>query len=324
MSRLTKGTGGRYVAPLPARELTAHSADGARLHVEVHGAEKDPAIVLSHGWTCATAFWGPVTRDLVAAGYRVVLYDQRGHGRTPAARPEAYTPATLSDDLVAVLGETLEPGERAVLGGHSMGGMTLMAAADRPELHEHAAALLLCSTGGRNLAQESTVFPFRSAAARRRSHRLLLTAKAPLGPSTPLTRRALKYATMGRRSDAAQVEACARLVHACPVKVRGAWGRVLTQLDVVAKLPKLTVPAAVLVGTADRMTPTVHARELADALPQPAGFHALEGLGHMTPIESPETVAEVLRGLAAKHLDANPPMHSTGSRTVSGTEKESA
>ena len=82
MSRLTHVRGGPYAPPVPAHELTAVSADGARIHVEVHGAEHAPAVVLVHGWTCSTAFWAAQIRALAGA-YRVIAYDQRGHGRNP-------------------------------------------------------------------------------------------------------------------------------------------------------------------------------------------------------------------------------------------------
>ena len=126
MSRPTHVTSGPYAPPAAARELTTLSTDGARLHVEVHGPERAPAVVLAHGWTCSTAFWAAQIREL-SADHRVVAYDQRGHGRTPAS-PVCSTDA-LADDLEAVLTATLAPGEQAVVAGHSMGGMTVMAAA---------------------------------------------------------------------------------------------------------------------------------------------------------------------------------------------------
>ncbi|NUR65365.1 MAG: alpha/beta hydrolase, partial [Streptomyces sp.] len=75
MSRLMSVGDGPYAPPVPARELTAVSADGARLHVEVHGPEGAPVVVLTHGWTCSTAFWAAQIRDL-AVDHRVVAYDQ--------------------------------------------------------------------------------------------------------------------------------------------------------------------------------------------------------------------------------------------------------
>ncbi|MET7380307.1 alpha/beta hydrolase [Streptomyces sp. NPDC005526] len=301
MSRPTHVASGPYAPPVPTRELTAVSADGARLHVEVHGPADDPAapvVVLAHGWTCSTAFWAAQIRDL-AADHRVVVYDQRGHGRSPAS-PACSTDA-LADDLEAVLAATLAPGERAVVAGHSMGGMTVLAAAGRPRFQEHAAAVLLCSTGSSRLVAESTVVPIRAGRLRTWLTRNVLGSRAPLGPVTPLARRILKYATMGAGSAPHMVEACARIVHACPRRVRHSWSQVLAALDLEHGVRELRVPTAVLVGTADRLTPPVHARALAAALPLCVGLTELPGLGHMTPVEAPDAVTRRIRELVTAH-----------------------
>ncbi|MCD7441540.1 alpha/beta hydrolase [Streptomyces lincolnensis] len=299
MSRLRHVTTGPYAPPVPARELTAVSADGARLHVELHGPEGAPAVVLAHGWTCSTAFWAAQIHAL-AADHRVIAYDQRGHGRSPAS--PACSPEALADDLEAVLEAALAPGERAVIAGHSMGGMTVMAAAERPGLREHAAAVLLCSTGSSRLVAESTLLPLRPGRARTWLTHHILGSRAPLGPVTPLARRILRYATMGAGSAPAMVEACARIVHACPRRVRYAWAQVLDLLDLDHGVRELRVPTAVLVGTADRLTPPAQSRALAAALPDCLGVTELPGAGHMTPVETPEPVSAKIRELAATYL----------------------
>ncbi|MFF5343353.1 alpha/beta fold hydrolase [Streptomyces althioticus] len=304
MSRPAPVTTGRYAPPAPARELTATSADGARIHVEVHGPEGAPAVVLAHGWTCSTAFWAAQISEL-AAGHRVIAYDQRGHGRTPAS-PACSTDA-LADDLEAVLTATLASGERAVIAGHSMGGMTVMAASARPAFREHAAAVLLCSTGSTRLVPESTVLPLRPGRVRTWITGHILGSRAPLGPVTPAARRLLRYATMGPASAPDMVEACARIVHACPRTVRHAWSHVLATLDLDAAVRELDVPAEIVVGTADRLTPPVHARALAAALPDCRGVTELPGVGHMTPVEEPDLVTTRIRDLVAAHLSARQP-----------------
>jgi pimeloyl-ACP methyl ester carboxylesterase len=291
-------TSGPYAPPAPARELVAVSADGARVHVEVHGPEGAPAVVLSHGWTCSTAFWAAQIRDL-AADHRVIAYDQRGHGRSPASR--SCSPEALADDLEAVLEATLAPGEKCVIAGHSMGGMTVMAAATRPVFREHAAAVLLCSTGSSRLVAESTVVPMRPGRLRTWLTRRILGARAPLGPVTPLARRILKYGTMGPASAPHMVEACARIVHACPTRVRHAWSQVLDLLDLDHGVRELRVPTAVVVGTADRLTPPVQARALAATLPDCLGLTELPGLGHMTPVEAPELISGRIRELVVTY-----------------------
>ncbi|MCF3182892.1 alpha/beta hydrolase [Streptomyces polychromogenes] len=315
MNRPQHVTAGRYAPPAAGRELVAVSADGSRLHVEVHGPDGAPAVVLSHGWTCSTAFWAAQIREL-ARDHRVIAYDQRGHGRSPAAA--SYSTTALADDLVAVLETTLAPGERAVVAGHSMGGMTVMAAAGRPRFTEHAAAVLLCSTGSSRLVAEATVLPLRPGRARTRITRGLLGSPAPLGPVTPATRAVLKYATMGPGSAPERVEACARIVHACPAGVRRAWSQVLAGLDLDEGVARLTVPTAVIVGRDDRLTPVVHARGLAAALPHCVGLTELTGMGHMTPIEAPEAVSSALRELTSRYLTTQV-VATTGAATNTAT-----
>ncbi|MFE5842276.1 alpha/beta fold hydrolase [Streptomyces niveus] len=285
----------------PHRTVSARSADGARLHIEVYGPEEAPAVVLSHGWTCSTLFWAAQIDDL-ARDHRVIVYDQRGHGRSPAVGPGGYTTDALADDLEAVLGATLAPGEKAVLAGHSMGGMTLMAASARPAFRAHAAAALLCSTGSSRLVAEGRVVPMRPGRTRTRLTRMILGARAPLGPVTPVSKRILRYGTMGPGTAPDRVAACARIVHACPRPVRVAWAHVLGELDLDAGVRELRVPTAVVTGTADRLTPSVLARRLAGELPECVGVTELTGIGHMTPVEAPEAVTAVIRGLVENHL----------------------
>ncbi|MGK5499724.1 alpha/beta fold hydrolase [Streptomyces sp. URMC 125] len=292
-------TSGPYAPPGPRRTTTVTSADGSRLHVEEHGREEGPTVVLAHGWTCSTAFWGPVIRRL-ADEHRVIAYDQRGHGRSPAAGPGGHSTTALADDLCAVLEAA---GSRVVVAGHSMGGMTVMAAAGRPQVREHVAAALLCNTGSSRLLHESMVVPLRAGGLRYRVQKAVLGSSLPLGPVTPLGMRILRYATMGPAATREQIEACARIVHACPRRVRASWAReVLAVLDLEAGLAGLDVPTAVIAGEKDRLTPPVHARRLAKALPNCTGLTELPGLGHMAPVEAPDAVADAVAALVRDHL----------------------
>ncbi|WP_419995648.1 alpha/beta fold hydrolase [Streptomyces boninensis] len=299
MTRLLKT--GPYAPPEPRRRLTTSSPDGARINIEVHGPQDAPIVVLAHGWTCSTAFWAPVIRDL-AADHRVIAYDQRGHGRSPAASsPGGYSTTALADDLGAVLDAALDPGERAVIVGHSMGAMTIIAAANRPYLRERATATVLCSTGASRLRLESKVFPIRVKALRKLAHRVMLQTKAPMGPVTPVAKRLLKYVTLGPDATPEQLDACARIVHSCPRRPRGEWGRVLAGLDLDAEVRRMPVPTAVIQGTSDRLTPAVHARRIEAALPQSEGLTELPRRGHMTPIEATDDVLALIRRMVKAH-----------------------
>ncbi|MFI1888171.1 alpha/beta fold hydrolase [Streptomyces jumonjinensis] len=296
----------RTAAAFPAAGVfsatAALSADGTRIHAEVYGDRAAPAVVLAHGWTCSTRFWAAQIREL-ARDFRVVVYDQRGHGRTPAAPVGAER---LADDLEAVLTAVLAPGEKAVLAGHSMGAMALIAASGRAVFAEHTAAVLLCSTGGSRLVEEARVLPLRRGPLRTRLTGALLASRAPLGPVTPLSRRLLRYATMGSHATPAQIAECARIVHSCPRAARVAWAAVLAGLDLDARVRELRAPAVVMAGTEDRLTPIVHARRLAATLPDCVELVELAGAGHMTPVETPLAVTAGIRELARTHLSGGP------------------
>ncbi|MEV4611133.1 alpha/beta fold hydrolase [Kitasatospora sp. NPDC049258] len=286
-----------HVLPAPTGTRKVRSADGTWLHTETYGPQGAPTVVLAHGWTCSVPFWAPVIHRL-AADHRVVAYDQRGHGGSDRPRGAAgYSTAKLADDLEAVLTELVPAGERAVLAGHSMGGMTVMAAADRPQVAARTSGAVLVSTGASDLVAELRVVPaaVRSVRLRRRLHQLILESRLPLGPANGVSRALLKYATMGPATPAAQVAACAKVVHACPTGTRHRWSKVLGTVELTAGLAALAVPTAVLVGTHDRLTPPVHARRILAALPNPHGLVELPGVGHMAPVERPAEVAGEIR-----------------------------
>ena len=115
----------------PGRPMIVRSKDGIRLHAEVFGPEDGYPIVLAHGITCAIRVWAYQIADL-STDYRVIAFDHRGHGRSAVpARRSAYSLDYLAADLDAVLEATLAPGERAVIAGHSMGGIAITSWAER-------------------------------------------------------------------------------------------------------------------------------------------------------------------------------------------------
>ncbi|GAA3754147.1 alpha/beta fold hydrolase [Salinactinospora qingdaonensis] len=302
------------------RHLHLHSADGTRIHARVHGPEQGPTVVLVHGWTCSVDFWDPVVA-LLPDTVRVVCYDQRGHGHSALPHTTGYSTTALADDLCAVLTATLAPGSRAVVAGHSMGAMTLMAAARRPELRERAAALLLASTGAARLVEATQVLPISPRWPRLRAagHRALLSTPLPLGPVTPLSRAALRYAIMGPYTPRATVDRCARIVHACPPAARVGWGRVLASLDLEDMLADVVAPSVVMAGTADRLTPPTLARRIAEHLPACEQLIEPAGIGHMTPLEAPTTVSQTITDLVDRHL--RPPRQEP-TESVESTHRE--
>jgi pimeloyl-ACP methyl ester carboxylesterase len=286
---------------IPARQMMVASQDGVRLNVEIHGPDHAgvPTVVLIHGWTCSIPFWAPVIAAL-RGELRLIIYDQRGHGASDIPAAGQYSGEVLAHDLANVLDAVLDEGQRAVLAGHSMGGMTVMAAALRESVIRRASGVLLASTGFAGLSAEARVFPLRaSPRLSAELHRRLLTIPAPMGSPTPVNRAFLRYMTLGPAASKQLGARNAAIICSCDRRVRAAWGRVLAGLDLTEAVASIDVPAHVLVGSADRLTPPVHARRLASRLPRCEGLTELSGIGHMTPLEAPHAVAGVIRKLAA-------------------------
>jgi 3-oxoadipate enol-lactonase len=97
-------------------------ADGCPIHVEIEGPEKAPVLVFSNSLGTNLHMWDDQAKHL-AKKFRVVRYDQRGHGKSGAPKVP-YTLDRLGKDVVAIL-DGLKI-ERAHFCGLSMGGFTGM------------------------------------------------------------------------------------------------------------------------------------------------------------------------------------------------------
>jgi pimeloyl-ACP methyl ester carboxylesterase len=96
------------------------SADGVSLHVEEHGEPGDPVLVLLHGFPELGYSWRHQVPALAAAGYRLLVPDLRGFGRSDVpAEVEAYTVERLAADVLALL--DYAGAERGVVIGHDWG-----------------------------------------------------------------------------------------------------------------------------------------------------------------------------------------------------------
>ena len=94
--------------------------------------------MLTHGYCLSLRCWVYQRRALKEAGYRVVSWDQRGHGRSGRGEKDSYTIDRLGQDLHTVITELVPEGD-LVLVGHSMGGMTMLALGEhQPQLRPRA------------------------------------------------------------------------------------------------------------------------------------------------------------------------------------------
>lgn len=287
--------------PLGSTAITVESFDGTVLHAEALGPPEAPVLVLAHGYVLSLHAWHYQQRDL-AGEFRVVAYDQRGHGRSEAAASGDYSIQALGRDLAAVLDAVVPAGERAVAAGHSMGGMTILSFADQfPELlpQRLAGAALVDTTAadvvrgsafGAGSALAATVLGAFAARA--------VGVRPPTrGPAVDLSLLVTRQIGLSAAASSAAVAFTQELALACPRDVSAALMPALTALDVREAARRLRVPALVVVGEEDRLTPVGASRELVALLPQ-GELVVLPGVGHMAPLEAHGELTAHLRAFA--------------------------
>jgi pimeloyl-ACP methyl ester carboxylesterase len=310
-------------APTVLRQVAAVATpDGALLHAVVDGSDDAPVtLVLAHGWTLAQAAWDDVAELLsprVADGeLRLIRYDQRGHGRSTWRSPThpSYTSEVAEltiDQLGADLGvllDELAPSGPVVLGGHSMGGMTIMClAAARPELfgdRVRGVALVSTSAGdlapaGENLAErmQLKLAPGLVTVAIGGA-RALERARQLLPPTHRRHQKLVRDLLYGADATDEMVLAGAEIMHASTVRAFAAFYPALGEHDKRQELRALTdVPVEILVGADDKLTPQRHSHQLAEALAE-AELHVVPRTGHMLPQERAALVTEAVERLLA-------------------------
>ncbi len=118
-------------APLPATTESGHvEHDGARIWYASYGAGRP--VILLHGGLGHSGNWGYQVPALLGAGYRVVLVDSRGHGRsTRDARP--YTYELMASDVLAVMDAVGLVDKAAVVGWSDGACIAMILGATAPE-----------------------------------------------------------------------------------------------------------------------------------------------------------------------------------------------
>lgn len=289
----------------PSRTVPVRAADGTRLHTQVFGPDDGYPIVLAHGITCAVRVWAYQIAEL-ATDYRVIAFDARGHGRSGIPRRGGYSLQHLASDVDAVLEATLAPGERAVIAGHSMGGMAIAAWSDfyRHKVEARADAVALINTTTGDLLREVRLLPVPPpfAAVRVFGARALVNifGSFTVPPAVRLaTREMISMLAVGRDAEHEVNALIYDLFNATSPLGRGGCGKAL--VDALGRrhisLAGLTVPTLVIGSERDRLTPLVQSRRIAAVAPNLLELVVLPG-GHCSMLERPAEVNRELRALA--------------------------
>lgn len=289
-------------------ELTL--TDGVRLRVDADGPpDARVTVVLLHGWCLDRRTWHHQIAALreMSPRPRVIAFDTRGHGRSSTTELTSATLGQLGDDLAEVLRHYAARGP-VVLGGHSMGGMAIMEYAYRHPIDfaERVAGLLFVSTTAEGHTHTHYGLTPRLAAVMRAGEMFgagVLARSGPWRPHRavlPALRPALRWLLFGDRLDDDALGVTIRAVARASLRSIGGFRSSIGTQQRLETLNTLgDVPAAVLVGDRDRLTPLPCARSIADALPG-SELIVCPGGGHMLPLERPDEVSAALVAIAER------------------------
>jgi pimeloyl-ACP methyl ester carboxylesterase len=241
-------------------------------------------LVLLHAFPLSSAMWLE-QRELLAARCRAITPDQRGFGGSPLG-DDPPSLAECADDVVALL-DRLEL-EQVVLCGLSMGGYVAMELLRRAP--DRVRALVLADTKAEADGPEAREGRLRVAETVEREGTAQLAEQllpALLGATT----RERRGAVVGRVRGL--------IAAAPPAAVAWASRAMAARPDSVATLRGTDVPALVVVGEQDTLSPVAQAQAMVDALPQ-GRLVVVPEAGHLSAVEDPEVFAAAVAGFLAE------------------------
>lgn len=264
------------------------AAEGLSVHYRDQGCRECPAIVLVHGSNASLHTFEPLVAQL-RDRYRLISYDQPGHGLTGPHPRDDYTARGMREALAAVVEATGL--ERFAIAGNSMGGW--IAWRHALAAPEPLTGLILLNASGAPRPPDAG------------EPRLYLGARIMRHPVGRFLAQHVTPRVMFERSlrDAVADEAFvtdARVdryweLMRHPGNRRAAGLRAVADREPAygERLDEIAVPTLILWGAEDQVTPVYNARTFHERIPD-SRLEIFEDVGHLTMAEAPERTAAAI------------------------------
>ncbi len=253
---------------------------GIKMYYHFMGDLGKPVVVLMHGWTANHTRWAQVERRL-AADFRVIAYDLRGHGWSEKGPELDYGFGSHVLDLQGLMSALKI--ERATLVGHSMGGMIAQHfALAFPDKVEN---LVLIGTCACTAPEES----------KRRAMRALSWMFLYMFEPVMAIKNRDKWTKLDLYPD--------MLDDSLKPSPEAAKEGIIAvaNMDLRERLASLQTPALVIASEDDDTVPFELSCELAASLPK-CVMARVSGCGHHIPIDMPDFVSEKVKEFAAENV----------------------
>ncbi len=251
-------------------------ANGINVNYQVDGAEGAPWLVFSNSLATNVSMWDEQAAELKRS-FRVLRYDQRGHGDTdaPAGR---YSFDLLIADVVALLDALAV--KRAHFAGLSMGGVTALGLAQRHP--DRLDRVIVCDSPGMSSSASAQQWEERIAVARKEGMKALVesTIARWFPPETVA-------------ANPPHLERLRKMIRTTPVDGFVGCAAALANHDFRSAVRTITRPALFIVGAKDGVTPAAM-KQMQAELPG-SKFVELPGAGHISNLDQPEKFNRAVR-----------------------------
>lgn len=254
------------------------------LSVFLEGNNKSKSIVFIHGFPYDHTMW-KAQIDELSKNYFCVAYDIRGLGESSAGDGQ-YTMESFVDDLESVMNELKL--NKPILCGLSMGGYIGLRALERFE--QKFSAVILCDT--RSGADNNEGKLKRAGAIKRISTEGL----APFAKDFITNCYGDHYKQNNKDDFEKRI---AKSSSFDPIGVKGSLLAMLGRNDTTEYLSKIEIPALVICGEHDALTPPPVMQSMAEKI-NGAEFVIIKNSGHMSPIENPLEVNKAINEFLKK------------------------
>jgi len=244
------------------------------LNYLLEGPEDAPVLVLSNSLGTALEMWDDQAHVL-RGRFRLLRYDTRGHGRSPAP-PGPYAIEDLGWDVISLLDRLGI--EHASFCGLSVGGMTGMWLA--AEAAERIERLVLCCTSA--LLGPKSVWDERIATAREQGMGALVDGVIERW-----------FTPAFRPENPEAVEGMARALRDTDPEGYAGCCAAIRDMDLRDRLPSIEAPTLVISGAEDPATLPEHGELIRDSVPG-ARFEVVPRAAHIANVEQPEKIIQLI------------------------------
>jgi pimeloyl-ACP methyl ester carboxylesterase len=266
-------------------------SNGTQIHVTQQGSG-ELALVFLHYYGGSSRTWDRVASEL-ADRYRIVAMDFRGWGASDAPA-DGYSIADLAADAEGVI-EALGL-HRYVLVGHSMGGKVAQLIASRRPSGLEGLVLVAPSPPSPTLLPDEQRATLAGAYQSRESVEFVID-----------------HVLTARPLDAALREQVIEDSLKSAPQAKAAWPNMAMCEDITAEVTSINVPTIVISGEFDQVDSVATLQtELLPRIPH-AAMHILPGTGHLSPLEAPVEVAQIIGkfvsaiAVAGDRVSSSPP-----------------